>query len=287
MHRTSTFPPNTYPPPSNTWSRIRSWLSEEYAELGDTLNWGCFPELLEQVEQEIGYALPASVRESFIVTDGQEPESLNGCPEGLFFGLTCLTLETAIEEWRFWRSVDHDPSTGANPNLIDTMRSIPTGHIRCVYSHPGWFPLVTDKAGNYLGVDMNPGEKGTPGQVIVFGRDFDVKIVLTQGDGDGSWGRWLAAFAEELESGEGFEIGNGSGDASEDSDDGIGYESYFFGGTGRSKGQGGPPGGSGGLHLTGSYRGWPALEAFADRAFHTWQQLGMISPPSTPVSLYS
>jgi cell wall assembly regulator SMI1 len=283
VHQTGPLPPPTYPSLSTTWIRIRSWLSEEYAELGDTLNWGCLPELLEQVEAEIGFSLPVSVRESFCNTDGQELESLTDCPDGLFFGLNYLTLEEAFEEWKFWRTVDLDPSTGANPSLQATMQSIPAGYIRCRYSDPGWFPLATDRAGNYLGVDMNPGDKGTSGQVIVFGRDFDVKIVLSQGDGDGAWARWLASFAEELETGETFEIGAGSADASEGSDDGIGYGSYFYDGSGSSKGEGGVPGGGPGLHLTGGYRGWPVLEAFADRAFHVWQHLGKITTPSTPV----
>jgi len=282
VHQTRPLSSSSYPPLSNTWSRIRNWLLEEYAELGDTLNWGCSPELLEQVEAELGYSLPASVRESFSITDGQELESFSGCPDGLFFGLTCLSLEAAFEEWRFWRSVDLDPDTGANPSLQVTMQSIPAGHIRCQYSDPGWFPLMKDSAGNYLGIDMNPGDKGTPGQVIVFGRDFDVKIVLSQGDGDGGWARWLASFAEELEAGETFELGIGSAEESEDSDDGIGYGGYFYEGSGSNMGAGGASGASPGLHLTGDYRGWPVLEAFADRAFHTWQHLGKITTPSTP-----
>ena len=130
-----------------------------------------------------GFSLPQPVRESYLCVDGQEPESSAGCAAGLFFGLTLLPLEEVLEEWRFWREVDDDPTTGANAALRGLMESIPAGWVRREYSCRGWIPLVADKAGNYLGIDMNPGEGGAVGQVIVFGRDFDTKVVMWRGDG--------------------------------------------------------------------------------------------------------
>jgi len=82
-------------------------------------------------------------------------------------------LEEVLDEWRFWREVDLDPNTGAHAKLREVMQSFPPGWIRRDYSQHGWIPLITDKTGNYIGVDMNPAEGGAVGQVIVFGRDFD------------------------------------------------------------------------------------------------------------------
>ncbi|KAH9484083.1 KNR4/SMI1-like protein 2 [Psilocybe cubensis] len=265
-----------YPPLSKTWARIRSWLNREYPELGDTLNYGILPQELAEIEMQFGFALPSVVRESYLCVDGQEAESAAGCSEGLFFGLTLLPLESVLEEWRFWREVDNDPSTGANDALRQSMQSIPPDWIRREYSQRGWIPLVADKAGNYLGIDLNPAEQGQVGQVIVFGRDFDTKVVLWNGDGLTGWAKWLAAFAEELESGEGFEIG--ATDASEGSEDEVGYESYFYDGHGRGQGDGGGDTGSGGgLRYTGEYRGWNVLEAWADRSLRRWHEAGVIS----------
>lgn len=226
---------------------------------------------------QFGFSLPQVIRESYLIVDGQEPESSAGCSEGLFFGLHHLPLEEVLEEWRFWREVDDDPNTGAHVQLREYMQSVPPGWIRKEYSQRGWIPLISDKTGNYVGVDLNPGEGGSVGQVIVFGRDFDTKVVLWKGDGPAGWATWLASFAEVLESGEGFELG--ASNESEGSEDDVGYEGYFFDGTGRGAGEGAGGMSSGGMRLAGEYRGWTTLEAWADRSVRKWQQMGLVPDP--------
>ncbi|KAK7049325.1 Meiotic Sister-Chromatid recombination aldehyde dehydrogenase [Paramarasmius palmivorus] len=268
-------PGSTYPSLEHTWNRLKLWLSREYPELGDTLNYGILPQDLAQIEMQFGFALPAVIRESYLQVDGQEAESSAGCSEGLFFGLTLLPLEEVLDEWRFWREVDEDPMTGANTQLRQSMQSIPPGWIRREYSQRGWIPLIADKAGNYVGVDLNPGESGAAGQVIVFGRDFDTKVVLYHGDGPTGWAKWLASFVDDLENGEGYELG-GSNDSGDDSEDELGYESYFYDGTGRGQGDGGGDA-TAGLRLSGEYKGWSVMEAWADRSVRKWYESGVIS----------
>ncbi|KAG8925587.1 Cell wall assembly regulator [Tulasnella sp. 417] len=265
-------PLQSYPPLLHTWNRLKAWLNSEYTELGDTLNYGIDPSVINQIQMELGLPLPSAVRDSYLICDGQEVESSAGCSDGLFFGLTLLPLEDVLEEWRFWREVDEDPATGANERLRGIMKSIPDGYIRKEYSCKGWLPLVTDRAGNYLGVDLHPGDGGTYGQVIVFGRDFDTKVVLWRGEGEGGWGRWLAGFVDELENGEGYELGGGDG--SSGSEDDVGYEGYFYSPSGGGT-RDGAEGGSGGLRLTGEYKGWNVLEAWADRSVKKWIEAGL------------
>ncbi|THH20689.1 hypothetical protein EW146_g713 [Bondarzewia mesenterica] len=274
LHNTPLSPLPPYPSLEQTWNRFRNWLSNEYPELGDTLNYGILPQDLANIEMQFGFALPQAVRESYLVVDGQEAESSAGCSDGLFYGLTLLPLEEVLDEWRFWREVDDDPSTGAHPKLREVMQSLPPGWVRREYSQRGWIPLITDKAGNYVGVDLNPAESGSVGQVIVFGRDFDTKVVLWRGEGPAGWARWLASIVEEFESGEGYELGGAN--ESEGSDDGVGYESYFFDGTGRGSGDGNGEAGAGGLRLSGEYRGWSVFEAWADKSIRKWHEAGLI-----------
>ncbi|GAA6003085.1 hypothetical protein JCM10207_001977 [Rhodosporidiobolus poonsookiae] len=39
---------------------------------------------------------------------------------------------------------------------VDGMAAFPEGWVRARYSHPGWLPLLTDRCGNYIGVDLDP-----------------------------------------------------------------------------------------------------------------------------------
>ncbi|KAI0273717.1 hypothetical protein BC834DRAFT_855213 [Gloeopeniophorella convolvens] len=277
LHNAPLSPSPPYPPLEQTWTRLRNWLSNEYPELGDTLNYGILPQDLTNIEMQFGFSLPQAVRDSYLVVDGQEPESSAGCSEGLFFGLHLLPLDEVLDEWRFWREVDDDPNTGAHPRLREVMQSVPPEWIRREYSQRGWIPLISDKTGNYVGVDLNPGEGGSVGQAIVFGRDFDTKVVLWRGDGPAGWARWLASFVEELESGEGIELGVTNED--EGSEDDVGYESYFFDGTGRGSGEGNGGAAAGGMRLGGEYRGWTTLEAWADRSVRKWREAGLVPDP--------
>ncbi|KAE8233692.1 hypothetical protein CF326_g1271 [Tilletia indica] len=273
-------PSNAYPPLRHTWNRIRKWANRNYTELSDTLNWPATETQIDALEMTIGMPLPPAVRESWLCYNGQETESKQSCSDGLFFGLALLSLERIAEEWQFWRAVDDDPATGANAEVNAAMASCPDGWIRPVYSSRGWIPLMSDNVGNYIGVDLfpHPSGAGSPGQVIAFGRDLDTKVVLWRGDGEGGWGRFLQSFAEELEAGECFTLG-GDGDAgsSGEEEDSIGYESYFSNaGGGASKGLGDRGGdGAAGFRLTGEYKGWPVVEAWADRSMRFWQTVGL------------
>lgn len=196
-----------------------------------------------------------------MIADGQDVDS--GC-SGLFFGLHLLPLEDVMREWAFWRQAEHDPDAGKNPAVLATMASVPPTWIKQLYACRGWLPLLTDRTGNYVGVDLDPGAGGSWGQVIVFGRDFDRKCVLWKGDGEAGWGKWLASFVDELESGDGWEADKSS---SSDEEDEVGYGSYNGGATSGEAGKG--------LRLAGEYRGWNVLEAWWDRSVRQWEQLGM------------
>ncbi|GAA5876484.1 hypothetical protein JCM16303_003551 [Sporobolomyces ruberrimus] len=168
---------------------------------------------------------------------------------GLIWGLWWMPLERVEEEWNFWRKLEsargksgfggRDPfSASVSSNFEpqgeeeqgfegregegeegeDGMGSFPPGWVRRKYTHPGWLPLLTDRCGNYIGVDLDPpspasaqgqGQKsyGQAGQVIAFGREIDEKVVLFPGDGSGGWARFLAAFVEDLERGEFARLG--------------------------------------------------------------------------------
>lgn len=84
--------------------------------------------------------------------------------------LSFLSTELALEIWRTWDKLRRE-----DPHL-DELQSCGTsmepGVVQPLYTHAGWIPRWADPSrAYYVGVDLAPGERGTPGQIINFGRD--------------------------------------------------------------------------------------------------------------------
>lgn len=246
-----------YPALRTTFARLEGLLVDRAPTLLDSLSPPLLPSALSLqslADTIYPYKLPRAVLEAYALHDGQDPFAANTDAQGLFYGLHWMTLDQVEAEYIIWRKFeqvggsqgmqDHfstsstlyegpngrphpyaaDEETGladgAGGVSMEGMRSFPEGWVRRKYSHPGWLPLITDRAGNYIGVDLDPPPPphlarsaspstsarrqttfGQAGQVIAFGRELDEKVVLFPGDSAGGWGRFLAAFVEDLERG--------------------------------------------------------------------------------------
>lgn len=221
------------PPIHNSWNRIDAWAEEHYMELWDQLCEGATNNDLNDLEHQLDCSLPQDVRESLMIHDGQER---GGNPTGIIFGSMLLDCEEIVQEWENWVKVNQEflleatfprpavpskilggsshastsaassssaPVSPQNGNwrqeLLARQDSVPAGAIQKVYAHPAWIPLVRDWGGNNLAVDLAPGPKGTWGQVILFGRDYDTKYVVAK-----SWAHLVATVADDLGSGRWF-----------------------------------------------------------------------------------
>jgi cell wall assembly regulator SMI1 len=218
------------PPIGHSWMRIDRWAEENYEELFDQLGEGCTNNDLNDLEHQLDCSLPMDVRQSLQIHDGQER---GGRPTGIIFGSMLLDCEEIVQEWQNWKKVGEEylrepvsykPSTpvkalggsssassskqppaspAPNPmwrqELLAKQDSQPAGAIQRAYVHPGWIPLARDWGGNNLAIDLAPGPNGKWGQVILFGRDYDCKYVVSR-----SWSAFLATVADDLNSGKWF-----------------------------------------------------------------------------------
>jgi uncharacterized protein (TIGR02996 family) len=168
------------------WQRLENWCRQHHPRLLETLNPGATVGDIATFEEMIGQPLPADVRESFAIHNGETERG-----GGFVMGLHLHPAQLVIESWESWRDFE-----GYNEEFRDGMKSWPAGAIQLDYANPGWLPLTRDAGGNHMGVDLAPGPAGKVGQVILFGRDEDRKCVLASG-----WAEFLADFAMFLESG--------------------------------------------------------------------------------------
>lgn len=82
------------------------------------------------------------------------------------------------------------------PDIPTFCKSHVNGMVREMYANKKWIPFAYDWGGNFLGLDYDPDESGTCGQVINFGRDEDVKYVLAA-----SFTEFIDWYVKQLESG--------------------------------------------------------------------------------------
>ena len=212
------------PPVAYSWQKIDRWAEDNYEELHDQLSGGCTQNDVNELEHELDCSLPMEVRESLQIHDGQER---GGRPTGIIFGCMLLDCEEIVQEWKNWRVVNEEYLTSptnqtpfppkafgeassssaispisqqaTNPfwrqELLERQDSQPSRAIQKAYAHPGWIPLARDWGGNNLAVDLAPGPVGKWGQIIIFGRDYDCKYVVSR-----SWAAFLATVADDISS---------------------------------------------------------------------------------------
>lgn len=204
------------PSMDSLWDRIEAWLEEEFPELEDTLNNGVTTADLNEFESDLGCGqLPTEFRQFYKRHDGQ----FGGVKAtGLIMGLVLLDLEGIVEEHTVWQKVSErfekqqmalqyarqrpaeGSSNDANAKVINSFlsnqRSLPPNSIQPSYSHRGWIPIIKDDCGNQIAIDLAPGPNGTWGQVIIFGRDYDTKLVIAL-----SFQEFIFTFVNDLENG--------------------------------------------------------------------------------------
>ena len=153
---------------------------------------------LDAFEHLIGLRVPRAYRQLYRWHDGEDDDRW-----GHIYGLPLLPLDEAAGQWTAWTEVLAD--LGGDRYAIPG-GAWPAGAVDPAYINPRWIPLTHDGSGNHIGLDFDPWPGGRVGQVILFGRDEDVKAVLAE-----SLGRFLGWLAGLLESGN-FRLGQPDGD---------------------------------------------------------------------------
>lgn len=210
------------------WRHIKKWLHRYSADLNASLLAPCTEADLSELQKDLGCTLPQCVLEFFLMTDGQNSFNDNGCG-GLFFGLRLMPIDEIAVMVESWRNIhqkllrDNDVAPLAEPEALlihnhsssdsvsgfrrskETLAakkrfpkqySVPPHAILPIYAHSMWIPILTDGAGNCVAVDLSSADEATCGQVILFGRDFDIKFKVADNFGD-----FLLIFANDLEMG--------------------------------------------------------------------------------------
>ncbi|WP_114226439.1 MULTISPECIES: SMI1/KNR4 family protein [Sphingomonas] len=169
-------------------ARLDAWYAAHLAADAANFNPPASEAQLDAFERLVRVRLPRAYRQLYGWHDGENDDR-----RGHIYGLPILSLDAAGREWLSWQKVA--AGFGGNRYAIPG-GGWPVGAVDPAYTNPGWIPLTADGSGNHLGLDFAPWPGGRVGQIILYGRDEDVKAVLAP-----SLGRFLAWLATLLESG--------------------------------------------------------------------------------------
>lgn len=167
-------------------ARLDAWYSAHLAPEKYVFNPPATDAQLDAFERLIGLKLPRSYRQLYRWHDGEDDDRW-----GHIYGLPILPLDQAGPQWKSW--ADTLAYFCGNRYAVPG-GAWPEGAVDPAYINPRWIPLTHDGSGNHIGLDFDPWPGGRVGQVILFGRDEDVKAVLA--DSLGKFLEWIAGMLE-------------------------------------------------------------------------------------------
>ncbi len=167
-------------------ARLDAWYSAHLTADDYVFNPPAEEAQIDALQEMVGLEMPRSYRQLYRWHDGENDDRW-----GHFYGLPLLPLQHVAAEWQQWKKTLAD--IGGNPYAIPG-GSWPEGAVDPAYTNPGWIPLTSDGSGGHIGLDLAPWPGGRVGQIILFGRDEDVKVVLAESLGQ--FLEWIAGMLE-------------------------------------------------------------------------------------------
>jgi cell wall assembly regulator SMI1 len=148
------------------WDRIHRWLDANAPTGYGHLRPGASAKAIQAAEQAMGLKLPADVKESYRIHDGQglEPGLIGG------EGWRLLSLREIVESWGQWSRADPENAC--------------------------YVPIAWGVMSDCVFLDLDPNSE-EPGRLMIQRRDSDKPDPLRP-----SFSFWLEDFADQLEDGE-------------------------------------------------------------------------------------
>lgn len=155
-------------------ARIDVWLAQHRPNYYQALQAPASAAQLDELEQQLGHALPAVFRALYLWRNGQSPMVSDSFEENRML----MPLEEVIETKQML------------DEMIDTDFDDPT------YWRRGWIPFLSNGGGSYWCLDLAAEDGGHPGQVISFWKSDEDRPIEYK-----TMEEWLAHLAQSMEDG--------------------------------------------------------------------------------------
>ncbi len=165
------------------WDRIEKWYAEKIPDC--ELGAAAAAADITSVETHLGLTLPEELKASLMRHNGV----------GYWPSAELLSADRIKDEWDVWAGlIDDGTFDGLSGDDDDRLQ-------KCWYDKK-WIPIDADGCGNGACLDLNPGPKGTVGQILNMDHELGPKLIFQDFAG------YLESVAAKLEAGK-YRVENG------------------------------------------------------------------------------
>jgi len=167
----------------HTWKQIISWLEVHAQDTLKSLRAGATLSQIEDLESYLSIKFPDSVRESYLMFDGQNNDGMPFFPDFYFW----LPLDEIRDNWSRWKRLEEKISFAEFQPDADSA-------IQSRGWDPKWISITQNLTGDSHCLDFMPTSQGHNGQIIEFFHDNPVLHLVAP-----SFQVWLDKYANDLE----------------------------------------------------------------------------------------
>jgi cell wall assembly regulator SMI1 len=176
------------------WERLEAWAQREAPSMLALLRGPASEADLASLERAIGVTLPADLRASLRVHDGETQDDYLRVWRGAGHLLTAAEI---LESWSNCRGFAEEPDAEAAAEQVTEGIISVEGPVHAVAFREGWIPFMDMNGDTTWFVDLDPAPGGRHGQVIeVYLEGCQWKVLAP------SYEAFLRAYVEALEAGE-------------------------------------------------------------------------------------
>ena len=164
----------------DVWKRLELALKRFAPDVKKSLNRPATNAKLAGLESRLGLQLPAEVRASYLLHDGQKAEHAGLLPEGfadLEDEYRLLPLVEILSEWEPWKELSVIGEFAGNT-------ATPDAGVRADWWNLGWVPIASNGGGDSVCIDLAPDADGTLGQVILMSHESSDRLLLARSLGE-------------------------------------------------------------------------------------------------------
>jgi cell wall assembly regulator SMI1 len=164
--------------------RMKYWIDR--GPINIVFNKGVKLNDISKAETKLNIEFPEELKEYLMIFNGESGES-----HGIIGNWMLLELKYILKEWQRLTKSFGDLRTSLNDKS-----NLSSSYVKQMWWNNKWIPIVSSGSGHYICADIDPGKKGSKGQIILFLHDEQERYLIAN-----SLKEWFSTVTGHLEKG--------------------------------------------------------------------------------------